>query len=57
MIYLLFAGILVLLIATGYFVMSLLDLFLEKALRYVAKRLYRKQTQQAIAQTLNKSLG
>lgn len=57
MVYILFVGIVVLLISIGYFILNLFDLLLEKILRYTAKKLYRKQTQQAIAQVLNKSLG
>jgi hypothetical protein len=55
--YLLFVGAIVLLISLGYFILGLFDLLLEKVLQYVAKQLYRKQTREAIAQVLNKSLG
>jgi hypothetical protein len=55
--YILFVGAIVLLISVGYFLMGLFDLLLEKVLQYAAKKLYRKQTQEAIAQVLNKSLG
>ena len=57
MAYILFVGVIVLLVSLGYFIMSLFDLLLEKVLWYTAKKLYRKQTRQAIAQVLNKSLG
>lgn len=52
--YLLFVGVIVLLISLGYFTIGLFDLILEKVLQYVAKKLYRRQTQQAIAQVLNR---
>jgi hypothetical protein len=53
--YALFVGAVILLVSIGYFLLGLFDLLLEKALRYAAKRLYRKQTQEAIAQVLNRS--
>jgi hypothetical protein len=52
--YILFACAVVLLISFGYFILGLFDLLLEKVLRHVAKKMYRKQTQEAIAQVLNK---
>ena len=55
--YILFVGAIVLLVSVGYFILSVFDLFLEKVLQYAAKKLYRKQTREAISQVLNKSLG
>jgi hypothetical protein len=55
--YILFAGVVILLISVGYFLMDLFGLVLERALRYAAKKIYRRQTREAIAEVLGRSLG
>lgn len=52
--YILFVGAVLTIVASGYFILTLADLLLEKYLRYVAKRMYRKQTQEAITSVMAK---
>ena len=47
-------GIILVMVSLGYFILGLFDLMLDKVLKYVAKNMYRKQTQRAIAEVLNK---